>query len=47
MTNTLIYLIDFVIFITLVGWVAYGIRKDVVWYNERQKQKQLSLEEKR
>lgn len=46
MTNTLIYLIDFVIFITLVGWIAYGIRKDVVWYNERQKQKQ-SIAEKR
>lgn len=40
MTNTLIYAIDFFVLITVLVGVGSAIRKDILWFNQRQKEKQ-------
>jgi hypothetical protein len=47
MTNTVIYIIDFIGIVALAGWVAYGIRSDILWYDKRQKEKESTINEKR
>lgn len=47
MTNAVIYAIDAIIFVIIVGGVINAIRKDVIWHNEKQRQKQSVIDEKR
>lgn len=43
----MIYVIDGIIFISITGWVVSAIRSDIRWYDQRQREKQSAVNEKR